>query len=168
MYGSIVLMSVQKDSYVWLWVALTVIAVAAGIIYVIHEMAQPKVTVRLGDGVFTARVAMTDKARTKGLSGAKQLPEDKAMLFVFEEDDKHGVWMKDMNIPVDVVWLDQKRRVIHTMSGVSPKSYPEVYRPDRPARYVIEFASGTVKDKAIRNDMTAYFDEERLKEGNVW
>lgn len=161
-------MSVQKDSYVWLWVVLAVVAIAAGIIYVIYETAQPRATIRLGDGVFVARIAATDSTRTKGLSGVEKLPKDKAMLFVFEKNARHGVWMKDMVMSIDAVWLDENRRVIHTESDLSPESYPKMYRSNAPARYVIEFAAGAVKEKAIRNGMTAYFDEEKLGEMMTW
>ena len=87
-------MSAQKDSYAWLWVSLMVAALIGGIVYFVYEMAQPKTTVYLGDGIFTAHVASTDGAREKGLAGINELPKDKAMLFVFEQDGQHGVWMK--------------------------------------------------------------------------
>lgn len=157
-------MSVQKDSYAWVWVTLIIVMIAAGIIFLIYEMARPKVTLYLGDGIFTARIAKTDSERIKGLSGTDYLPKDKAMLFVFEEDARHGIWMKDMKIPIDVVWLDRDRRVIYIARDVLPESYPEVYRPNIAARYVIELAAGTVKDKVIRIGMVAQFNEETFKE----
>lgn len=161
-------MSVQKDSYAWFWVTLMIVAIAAGIIFLIYEMSRPKVMLHLGDGIFTARVAMTDGERTKGLSGVNELPKDKAMLFVFDQDGKHGIWMKDMEIPIDVVWLDRERRVVYIAREVLPESYPEVYRSNIPARYVVEFAAGTVQERAIRIGMTAQFNEEMLKEDVGW
>ena len=161
-------MSVQKDSYAWFWVTLMIVAIAAGVIFLIYEMSRPKVMLHLGDGIFTARVAMTDSERTKGLSGVKELPKDKAMLFVFDQDGKHGIRMKDMEIPIDVVWLDRERRVVYIAREVLPESYPEVYRSKIAARYVVEFAAGTVQEKAIRIGMTAQFNEEMLKEDVGW
>ena len=162
-------MSAQKDSYAWLWVSLMVAALIGGIVYFVYEMTQPKAIVYLGDGVFTARVVSTDSAREKGLAGVNNLPKDKAMLFVFEQDDQHGVWMKGMKISLDIVWLDSEKRVVHIVHDVSPDSYPdEVYKPSLPARYVIELAAGTAREKSIRTGMTARFDDEALTKGALW
>ena len=162
-------MSAQKDSYAWLWVSLMVAALIGGIVYFVYEMAQPKTTVYLGDGIFTAHVASTDGAREKGLAGINELPKDKAMLFVFEQDGQHGVWMKGMKVSLDIVWLDSEKRVVHIAHDVSPASYPdEVYKPSLPARYVIELAAGTAREKSIRTGIAARFDDRGVMKGTLW
>ena len=155
-------MSVKKDSYAWVWVALVSIAVVATIVLVIVAMTRPKLTLRLGDGVFTASVAATDETRQKGLSGVKELPKDRAMLFVFPLSRTYGIWMKDMKIPIDVVWLDDDRKVIHIVHDMQPDSYPTIYRPKLPARYVIELPAGTAKERSIRVGTVANFDETNM------
>lgn len=164
----VIIMSVQRDSYAWLWVTLVIVAIIAGIVFFIYEMTRPRVMIHLGDGIFTARVAITDSERQKGLSGVDNLPKDKVMLFVFPEDGKHGIWMKDMKIPLDIVWLDSDRRVIYIARDVLPDSYPEVYRPNIAARYVIELAAGTVQEKQIRIGTIAQFNEKMLQKGGTW
>lgn len=115
----------------------------------------------LGDGAFTVRVAKSDEARTKGLSGTSSLPEDEALLFVFDTDSKWGIWMKDMNYSIDIVWLDDSKKVVDTALNVSPQTYPRVFTPKKDARYVVEFAAGTVRKQLIREGQHAVFSDIR-------
>ena len=82
--------------------------------------------------------------RMKGLSGRESLPDNKAMLFVFDEYSKHNFWMKDMNFPIDIVWLDNFGEVVYLEKDLSPDTFPKSFGPDKPSLYVIEFSSGIV------------------------
>jgi uncharacterized protein len=115
--------------------------------------------VRVGETVFHARVAHTESEREEGLSGSSPLGDEDAMLFVFPSDGKWGIWMKDMNYPIDILWLDSDKRVVHIVRDAQPSSYPEVtYMPDKPARYVLETKSGTVEHKRITIGTRVEFD----------
>ena len=153
-------MSVRKDAYVWTGVGLILAAVlVVGVLFV--QTYHQTVTVRLGDGIFRARVVSTDAQREKGLSGVTQLDEQAAMLFVYPKDQTNKIWMKDMKIAIDVVWLDAKKRVVHMESSLQPKSYPKTYGPSRATRYVIELPEGSIQRKAIKIGSQAVFDEPR-------
>lgn len=116
-------------------------------------------TLFLGEGKFTARIASSEAARTKGLSGTNTLPSDHALIFVFDYDSKWGIWMKDMRYPIDIVWLDKSKTVVDFVTNVSPNTYPRVYTPTKDARYVVELPSGTVKNKTIRTGRQAIFTD---------
>ena len=53
----------------------------------------------------------------KGLMGKKHLPWDEGMLFIFPQSGKHTVWMLDMPIPLDILWLDQGGTIVETACG---------------------------------------------------
>ena len=53
--------------------------------------------------------------------------------------------MKDMKFPIDMLWLSGTRRVVYMAQNVSPDTYPEVFAPTRPARYVLELPAGYAK-----------------------
>lgn len=89
--------------------------------------------------------ATTPEARERGLSGRGSLPPDRAMLFVFENDAQHSIWMKDMRFSIDIVWLDSEKRVIHQELNVSPSTYPTSFQPETNARYVLEKAPNTTR-----------------------
>ena len=157
-------MSLQKDSYTWVWVYVGAFLIVCAILGVILSLSRPQVTVQLGDGIFKASIAATPKAREKGLSGVKQLSATEALLFVFKQDGQYEVWMKDMHIPIDVVWLDKDKKVISIEKNMQPDSYPKTYAPKTNARYVIEFSAGTINSKAITVGSRAYFDISQIKE----
>jgi uncharacterized membrane protein (UPF0127 family) len=99
----------------------------------------PKVT--LGGDTYEAVVVDTPELQQKGLSGRKFLPQKSAMLFAFDAEDQRCFWMKDMHFPIDIIWVDDGRRVTHVERAVSPATYPQTFCPKAPAKYVIEVNS---------------------------
>jgi uncharacterized membrane protein (UPF0127 family) len=43
--------------------------------------------------------------QARGLSGRSSLADDQAMLFVYDTPATLSFWMKDMNFPLDFVWI---------------------------------------------------------------
>lgn len=91
---------------------------------------------------YTVDVSDTAYTKNKGLSGRTSLPTNRGMIFLFENEDKHSFWMKDMNFSIDIIWIDKNLAVNHIEKAVSPQSYPNVYTPETPSMYVLELASG--------------------------
>ena len=116
-----------------------------------------KATLHLGEGTFTATIADTNDARMKGLSGTLHLPADQAMVLAHDENGFHSIWMKDMHYAIDVVWLNESKQVVDYVINVPADSYPRVFSPKQPVRYVVELKSGTVKAKDIRVGQQAIF-----------
>lgn len=124
---------------------------------------QPSTEVRLGSGVFHVQVASTDATRQQGLSGVERLAANGGLLMVFQSDARWGIWMKDMKFPIDIVWMNNEKKVVHIVTGASPELGTSVnYEPKNPARYVLELPAGTVKNAGIKTGSTAAFT---LKDG---
>lgn len=83
-------------------------------------------------------VVRHEAERIRGLSGRTSLGPTEGMLFVFAENDYHGIWMKDMKFPIDIMWIDEKGTIIDAVESALPESFPRVFEPKIPARYVIE------------------------------
>jgi uncharacterized membrane protein (UPF0127 family) len=79
------------------------------------------------------------------------------MILVFPSDDKWKIWMKDMQVPIDIVWLNQDRRVVYSVTNVSPDN-SDTFTPDVPARYVVELPAGTVASRNIKAGRAAVFE----------
>ncbi|MEK7464006.1 MAG: DUF192 domain-containing protein [Patescibacteria group bacterium] len=94
-------------------------------------------------------VVATSESRTRGLGGTDSLPADSAMLFVFDDPDKYGIWMKDMKFPIDIFWLDDKGKIVHVEKDVSPDSYPKVFFPPEKTLYILEANSGFAQKNAL-------------------
>lgn len=140
-----------------------IVAIIAIALAVLWQVVGPRVTpdatyIHFGNHTFKAKVASTQPARTKGLSGTSSLPKGEAMLFVFESDGNWSIWMKDMNYPIDIVWLDQRKMVVDYVSNAAPESYPNTsFTPKEKARYVVELPSGTVQDLSIKIGQGVHF-----------
>jgi uncharacterized membrane protein (UPF0127 family) len=100
----------------------------------------------------TVEVMVKDEDRAMGLMFRPSLPADRGMLFLFEQSDFHGIWMKNCRFPIDIVWLDEASQVVHVAESVPPcKADPcPVYEPLRRARYVLELGAGQARrEKAV-------------------
>lgn len=106
--------------------------------------------IRTPKQLIKAEVADQESTRNAGLSGRNSLGRNSAMLFVFPQDAKHGIWMKDMNFPIDIVWLDSSKLVVYIADNVQPDSYPTIFAPDNDARYVIELPAGRAAELEIK------------------
>jgi len=94
-------------------------------------------------------VASTPVARARGLSGRASLTEGSGMFFVFEEEDEWGIWMKEMNFALDIVWADSTGKIITIKKNISPETYPQTFYPATPSKYVLEVPAGFTELHAI-------------------
>lgn len=108
---------------------------------------------------FSVLLADTPELQERGLSGRESLLPNQVMLFIFDEPSQYGIWMKDMKFPLDILWLDQSKRIIFIQESVSPETYPEVFAPDLPAKYVLEAKSGFVAENKLKIGSEIYFSE---------
>lgn len=89
------------------------------------------------------RVADTDNERVLGLSYFAGLPKGQGMLFTFPQMGIYPFWMKDMNFPLDIIWMDDFGKIIDRVINADPSSYPKSFTPKAPARYVLEIPADT-------------------------
>jgi len=93
-------------------------------------------------------VADSPAEREIGLSYRKSLPEDQGLLFVFEKPDFYGFWMKDMNFPLDFLWINENFEVVDISKNITTSTYPDLITPKSPAQYVLEVNAGLIDKKA--------------------
>jgi len=104
--------------------------------------------IKLPSGLLIKAVVGTSPAAiSKGLMYETELNIDKGMLFKFDTIDTHSIWMKNMRIPLDLIWLDRNGLVTDVLHNVPPcprdKDVCPVYTPASPAKYVLELSSGS-------------------------
>jgi len=104
----------------------------------------------LGEKALIIDIADDPEERTKGLSGRRSLAEGEGLLFVFDQPDFYGMWMKDMNFSIDIIWLDSTKEVVSIVEYVSPDTFPKVFKPTRAALYVLEVNAGFVEKYGIK------------------
>jgi hypothetical protein len=95
------------------------------------------------DGIpVKVEVADDENERRLGLSNRPRIPENRGMLFVFDTADHYGIWMKDMQFPLDIFWLNEDGVIVAMWEYAHPDSYPQVFEPDQPANYIVEVTGG--------------------------
>ncbi len=114
-----------------------------------HQSTRPSTILINGTPLAITR-AVTVAQRQQGLSNREHLAPNHGMLFVFDTPDRHGIWMKDMRFPIDILWLDPNGTVVDLQSNVSPETYPTVFTPKMPAQYVLELPAGFSQNHDVR------------------
>ncbi len=98
-------------------------------------------------------LALTKDAQNMGLSGREALDSDEGMLFVFKYSTSHPFWMKDMNFPIDIIWISEDFKIVYIKKSAQPESYPEVYEPKgkgQYSRYVLEVVAGFAEKNNLK------------------
>lgn len=111
------------------------------------------ITLHLPLGDMYVQVADRDSEREMGLSYRKEIAQDEGMLFVFLDEGKYSFWMKDMNFPIDIVWLNKEGYVIHIEENANPASYrkalPKIFTSEGKAMYVLEASAFSMKKYGV-------------------
>lgn len=80
-----------------------------------------------------------------------------------KEDIKYtSIHMFFMSYPIDVVWINSENKVVDVTKRVQPSSLHKpgtwrIYRPRKPAKYVLELGAGDAKDTTV-DDVMEFVD----------
>lgn len=118
--------------------AVATVIVLAGCTADVDEL---RVTI---DGVtVTAEQATSTEAQREGLSGRDSVPEGTGMWFPLEPPQRTEVWMQDTRVPLDVVWIRDRRVVgIATLQPCSSEPCPREASPGA-VDAILEAPAGT-------------------------
>jgi uncharacterized membrane protein (UPF0127 family) len=119
-----------------------ILVIAAMIVLLKTTYPMPTPMGEFGGVSLKLEYALTEAEREKGLGDRADVPDNYGMLFVFAQNDRYGFWMKDTLVPLDIYWLNDKGQVVSMVLEVAPSTYPNVFYPAQPARYVLETAAG--------------------------
>lgn len=122
---------------------LVFMAVIRGFAVYAQDQQLPITTVTIGALRVKAELAYTDETRAQGLMYRKSLPENAGMLFLFPYLDQHSFWMKNTLIPLDMIWINDRKEIVYYVTAVPCKKDPcDSYVPMQKAQYVLEVNSG--------------------------
>jgi len=91
---------------------------------------------------FHLGVADTPELQTQGLSGVKSLSKHRGMIFIFHEPMYVRMVMKDMNFPLDFLYLDENWNILQTDSLAQDDTQGSTTQ--YPTSLVIELPYGTI------------------------
>ncbi len=137
-----------------LYTSITVAVLATVTLVVSRNATSRVVNVFLVGENLTVKVADTKELQERGLSGRESLKENEGMLFLFPKSGQYGFWMKDMQFPIDIVWIRGGAVV-----GFSENAAPEpgkalwsltMYYPPDTADAVLEVNTGFVAAHGLK------------------
>ena len=136
---------------------LTGVVLSLTILMPCHSFAQgPLIEVQLPRGaVIHAEIADTPKKRAEGLMYRDHLARNRGMLFVFGQSQLWTFWMKNTKIPLDIIWMNEKKQIIYIARATpictrKDDGCPQ-YQPNDPAMYVLELGSGEADRLKLEN-----------------
>lgn len=107
---------------------------------------EPQVMIK--DNTITIEVADTPDKKMRGLMYRGSLPEDRGMLFVFEDQRMQGFWMKNTLISLDLIFISEDM-TITTIFEADPCEEDPCQTYDAIAKYVLEVNKGYSKTHDI-------------------
>jgi len=121
--------------------------------------------VRIDGMNITALVALTPEEQSTGLAIKDTMKENEGMLFTFDTPKKYSFWMKDMKFPIDILWLDSNKKIVHIEDKLEPCLFllpcPS-YSPPTDSLYVLEVVSNFTNKHDIKIGDKVLFDK-RIK-----
>lgn len=104
--------------------------------------------VKINGNIIKVEIADSVDEQTRGLMFRNSLAEKTGMLFIFNNPSILTFWMKNMNFPLDLIYIDKNMQIVTIIKNALPcKEDPcTIYRPNSQALYVLEI-NGKESDK---------------------
>ena len=98
---------------------------------------------------FHVDVANTHDKRALGLMYVNSLPQDKGMLFIYDQESKVSMWMKNTFIPLDMIFIDEKGTITEIIERPDTRSRVTTISSN-PTKYVLEINLGESTKRGIK------------------
>ncbi len=134
-------------------IGILAILVFTGLIYLSYQnRPQSQENVKLQDQLtinnrtLNVDIVTTSQDQARGLGGKTDLADDYGMLFIFSDERIRQFWMRDMLVPIDMIWI-QDNMIVGYVDNVQPEpdvplSQLKVYSSEIPVDKVLEVRAG--------------------------
>jgi len=120
---------------------------------VLELASYPRSTLQIaaasGTHAFEVWLADTPERQRQGLMYVRDLPANQGMLFVNEAPRVSSFWMKNTYIPLDMLFIDARGRIVAIFADTRPLSLDPV-GPTQPVLAVLELRGGESARRGIR------------------
>ncbi len=98
---------------------------------------------------FQVELAISQVEKNKGLMFRQELPRNQGMLFLYDTPKVVEMWMKNTYIPLDIIFIDDKGKIINIAKNTQPHSL-KVVASHAPAIAALELNAGTTNELSIK------------------
>ncbi|MDG3580930.1 MULTISPECIES: DUF192 domain-containing protein [Galbibacter] len=93
-------------------------------------------------------IADNEYERQTGLMYRPSMKKDRGMLFIFEDEEPRYFYMKNTEIPLDIIYIDADKKIVSLVKNAHPMN--EASLPSNfPAKYVLELNGGMTDELKI-------------------
>lgn len=112
-----------------------------------------------GDTISTLKAAVADDTATRssGLMNVYDLPSDRGMLFIFDNEEPRSFWMANTPLALDIIFVNSNMEIIRIHQNTRPYSNRNV-ESELSAQYVVETNAGYTLRHDIIEGMKIAFD----------
>lgn len=89
----------------------------------------------INDKEYNVLVAGTEEEKERGLQDVTEMDDNEGMLFIYNEPQTLSFWMKDTEIPLDIIFIDEDWEVKSVQQG---KPFDETILSCDDVQYVLE------------------------------
>ncbi len=123
------------------------VALMLSSISVSAQYAIPQIELTAGMYRIEAEVVTTPEQRATGLMRRTEMPQQHGMLFVFPEEMRHCMWMKNTLLPLSVAFIDRSGKIIN-VEEMQPQTENN-HCAKAEARYALEMNLGWFKTRGL-------------------
>lgn len=98
---------------------------------------------------FDVWLADTPSRQAQGLMFVRSLPELRGMLFVYQSPKTITMWMKNTYIPLDMVFIDDRGRILNIVEKTTPHSLATI-SSGKPALAILEIGGGEARRLGLK------------------
>jgi len=122
----------------------------------------------VGGQKITLKVADTKEKKLKGLMFEKKLGENEGMVFLFKNQDYRTFWMKNMQIPIDMVFINNgKVDTIYDSAPACKQTPCKLYPSQDKVNAVLELQAGFCKKYNVKKGSVVFFSEQVIQKHNL-
>lgn len=102
--------------------------------------------ISLSGKTINVELATTPNKIKRGYMFSKGPREDEGMLFIFPKSQKLSFWMKNVSVPLDILFFDSNKKLINTHQMAPQKDGEEIknYDSETESKYALELKSGWI------------------------
>ncbi len=142
----------QKKKRIIMMVLLAVLLMSVSL-FLVQRDDEKRIIITFPNGTeIEAEVADTPEKLLFGLAFQQALPSNGGMIYIFESTGPHRVTTKAYRFPVDMIWVDESRRIVSLAESVPPcqeATCPWHGSTSETVRYLIQTEAGFVKRQAL-------------------
>ncbi|MEM9000438.1 MAG: DUF192 domain-containing protein [Bacteroidota bacterium] len=94
--------------------------------------------------VLDIEIAESDYETQTGLMYRESMDDSQAMLFIFSDVAIHSFYMKNTQIPLDIIFIDEKLKIASVQENTNPNDETSL-SSQVPVKYVLEINAGLTK-----------------------